>query len=620
MNIPKTARFALAATCLSMSSLLVVATESADAELEETDQTIEEITIMASRLSLEPLDVETLTLDTFTPAVSWVELINSLRGKAVSQSGNRGALTQIRVRGAEADHLKILFNGVPMNTSTTESHVGAMSPVGINQIEALNGPRSAVWGSAALAGVINFSSKPSSVRPRIYADAGSFGSMGYGVDFGKKLGETTASIHLASRKSDGTNIASVGNEDDGFDQRMAHVGIETQRDDFKLSAFIRNVITDSQYDPIPSDGDRHTLTENLLLGQRLEWRIGDESDILFEASRTATELANHSNHTETNFWSGDLSRLALVGRHRIFENQRASIAIDHVSENFEQRGDVSPYGNPNYIEAMSTTGLSAEYLVEPKAIQLLFSLRTESNSDYGNATTWHTSITKNLEKQALSYSIGVGIKNPSFIERFGFTPDRFLGNPDLKPEKSVEHEIAYTRAAGRSTTTVAVFLNELSDEINGFAWNSEAMQFTAENLTRESKRRGIEIQQSLDLNNAVIDANLAYVKSSEAGEAEIRRPKYLAHIRGRANLTPRLKGLASASYTSSQLDRDFSSFPARIVTLDAYTLVRLGLQYQVTPKTLVYMNTDNTLDTDYENVYGYGTSGRSVNLGIEIQI
>src|SRR5690606_5773000 len=85
------------------------------------------------------------------------ELLRDVPGFAVSQSGGPGTLTQVRVRGAEANQLLVLIDGVRANdpASGDEFQFQFATTANIERIEIIRGPQSAIWGTDALAGVIN---------------------------------------------------------------------------------------------------------------------------------------------------------------------------------------------------------------------------------------------------------------------------------------------------------------------------------------------------------------------------------------------------------------------------------------------------------------------------------
>jgi vitamin B12 transporter len=85
------------------------------------------------------------------------ELLRDVPGFAVSQAGGAGSQTQVRVRGAEANHLLVLIDGVRANdpSANDEFQYQFALTSNIERIEIIRGPQSATWGSDAVAGVIN---------------------------------------------------------------------------------------------------------------------------------------------------------------------------------------------------------------------------------------------------------------------------------------------------------------------------------------------------------------------------------------------------------------------------------------------------------------------------------
>ena len=90
------------------------------------------------------------------------DALRVLPGLALSTTGHRGSLTQARVRGAESNHLLVLLDGVALNDPAlgSEFNFGALDFAGVQRVEYLAGPQSAVWGSDALAGVSCISIRP----------------------------------------------------------------------------------------------------------------------------------------------------------------------------------------------------------------------------------------------------------------------------------------------------------------------------------------------------------------------------------------------------------------------------------------------------------------------------
>ncbi len=613
---PKFAKIAVRLIGIASAIFTTSYVHSDVASTEEQGAELEEVMIIASRLDADVIGIESIDLSESSPPFTLAQALRSLSSTSISQSGNVGSLTQLRVRGAEADHVKILLNGNPVNLASGSLNLSTISPIAISQIDALNGPRSAIWGHDALAGVINLTTSPINPVNRVYADTGSNQTWSLGTDLGTEIADVPISLHIAKRESEGTNVSYEGTEPDGFSQDALHAGYQKIGANFQAEGFVRGTNSSSDYDPIPRDGDRRVDVDDQILAQRFTWQPSDELQLSANGSRTRSTLRNFNEGNETNSSSGDLTRFSVEGRYSLAPSHDFGFLLDHAMEEFEQRGSSSFFGDPNYEETMATTGLVGEYVVASDRFQWHSSLRGEQNSEFGDSTAWQTSVLLRQDAISWSYSVGVGIKNPTFIERFGFTPDTFLGNPDLKPEHSLQHQIALQFERIAQSMKIVLYSSTLEDEINGFSYNSEANQFTAANLESKSRRRGGEIRYTHTIENLTFETNYAYVNSEEGEELEIRRPKHLANIDVRYAFNDRIRSTSSVHYVGDQLDRDFSTFPATIVTLDGHILGSLSIEYDVTPKLTLNGMVENILNTQYEHVYGLRTPGRTFNIGV----
>ena len=593
------------------TSPMVLAESNGDAR----DTELEEITIVASRLNADVIGVESIDLIETYPSFSLAQVLRKLTSTSISQSGNLGSLTQLRVRGAEADHVKVLLNGNPVNLASANLNLSTISPIAISRIDSLNGPRSAIWGHDALAGVINLSTTPINSVNRVYADSGSNQAWSVGTDLGTELGGIPFSFHLAKRITEGTNASYEGDERDGFSQDAMHVGYQKSGTIYQANGFLRSTMSSSDYDPIPRDGDRHVDVNDQMVAQQFSWQPNDELRLSANASLNRSKLRNFSEGKETNSSRGDSARLAFEGSFSLAPSQDLSFVVDHTTEDFEQRGTPSFFGDPNYDESLATTGLASEYLISIRRIQWHSSLRREQNDQFGNSTAWQTSVMLRQDSLRWSYSVGVGIKNPTFIERFGFTPDQFLGNPELEPERALQHQAALQYTRHDQSLEVALYSSTLDDEINGFAYNADANQFTAANLSTESRRRGGEIRYVRTFQNVSIESNYAYVKSEENRTSEIRRPKHLANLNVHYAHSDRIRTHGALHYVGEQFDRDFSTFPATLVTLDGHVIASASVEYDLTSGLTLIGMVDNVFDTEYERVFGFRTPGRTLNFG-----
>ena len=113
------------------------------------------------------------------------ELLRDVPGFSVSQAGGAGSQTQVRVRGAEANQLLVLMDGVRANdpAASGEFQYQFALTSNIERIEIIRGPQSATWGSDAMAGVINIIRKKDVENKSSFGqiEAGSFDSFNAAV-------------------------------------------------------------------------------------------------------------------------------------------------------------------------------------------------------------------------------------------------------------------------------------------------------------------------------------------------------------------------------------------------------------------------------------------------------
>lgn len=107
------------------------------------------------------------------------ESLRRIPGFAVVQTGGRGGLTSIFSRGGESDYNKVLIDGVPVNEAGGLFDFGALTTDNIDRIEVMRGPRSALFGSDAMASVIQLFTKRGSTSTPEFEFSGEGGSFDY---------------------------------------------------------------------------------------------------------------------------------------------------------------------------------------------------------------------------------------------------------------------------------------------------------------------------------------------------------------------------------------------------------------------------------------------------------
>lgn len=570
------------------------------------------------------------------------DMLRTVPGFAVSQSGTTGTQTQVRVRGTEANHVLVLIDGIRANDPATgdEFRWELLSTSNIERIEIVRGPQSSLWGSDAVAAVVHVITRSGSTSPGFsaYTEAGSHSTVNAGFN-GAAGGERwSLGYALENLDTDGTNVSRSGTEDDDSDMLTASVtGYVQASENVKVNFGARTVDAYSQFDPVdfvvtglPEDGDVATDSRQtyMHLGASLE---SSDSRLAHHvnARYLDTRNANLADGVQNSSSASDRTTIGYQADIR-FTEDILSLAVEHEKTDFEQRGEVG-FGDPNQNQDMTVTSYIADYQNRSlERLTWLLSARFDDYSDFDSAVTGRLSMDYALgDTTRLRANIGTGQKAPTFTERFGFFPGQFVGNPDLKPEKSnsLDFGIEQQFMGNAISLQVTAFLQDLQDEINGFVFDDTTFLFTAANVAGDSSRRGVEVASSLRMNDRLdFAASYTYTDSRQDDAAgietrEIRRPRHSGSVSGNYRfLENRANVSLVADYGGTATDTFFPPFPApsEVVTLDSSWLVDFAASIDLTSNVNLFARITNLLDDEYEQVYGYQNRGRSGYVGVRV--
>ena len=570
------------------------------------------------------------------------DLLRDVPGFAVSQAGGAGAQTQVRVRGAEANQLLVLIDGVRANDPALGDGFQYQFALtsNIERIEIIRGPQSATWGSDAMAGVINIIRKKNVTSKYLagHVEAGSFSTINLGVDAGYSGDIFRLSGGVSYLDTDGTNISRSGNEKDGAENTTANIALEVDAGDaFTLGFTGQMVDATSEFDDIdffvtglPQDADRVTESDQTFLTGDVGYaRSESPFSANFSIRLLDTDHQNFGDGLWTSSTAAETFELRLRGGWAFGQKHSLNFALERQDIDYFQRGEASIFGDPNQDQSYDVNGYALEYVGKPVAdFTWTLSGRLDDYSDFDDAKTWQLAGAYKLSSALrLRGSVGTGSKTPTFTERYGFFEDLFIGNPGLKPESSQGWEIGIDTnwSEGRQTLLLTWFDQDLQDEIDGFVFDPETFMFTAKNKDSDSKRQGVE---------AVFDAragkfwsfgaSYTYTDATEKdamGQSvrEVRRPKHIASLtanyyfaedRGNLNL--------NVNYSGKQLDVFFSpvTFTLDRVDIPSYTVVDLAGAWKLSDSLELTVRASNLFDEEYEEILGFVRPGRAFYAGL----
>ncbi len=552
------------------------------------------------------------------------DLLRALPGVSVNRSGPSGNLTQIRVRGSEANHVLVLIDGIEAgNPNTGEFDFAGLRTEDIVRVEFLRGEQSALYGSDAVGGVISITTRAANVESGYDTsfEIGSFktravtGNAVYGLNeaFGER---SSLSVNGTFFETDGYDISNADrDEKDGSQSKSVNVGLNnialgpfSINAKGALSKLKTEFDSDSDFDGRLNDTDDELTTKTALGRVSVGFDVMDIANTLaFSLTDTDTKNPNASFQNDT---KGTRRQYSWVAR-KIIGNHDITVLAEAETEKFTNFGGEN--AGQNQSKSLSREAIAGDYRFTPGDLTLTASLRQDFNSRFDDALTWRVGGGYELASLGgqVRGSYGTGIKNPTLTELFGFFPAFFVGNPDLKPEKSKGFNIGYMQSFGDSiNVSVDYFKSDLENEI---FTDFSVFPSTAKNRTSESRREGVEVEARWTVSDMFnLSGSATLLNAKENGVKEIRRPDFTASASATYNVNDKLSVTGVVDHTGSQTDQDFATFPATVVKLKAFTLIGLNASYHLTDDLTFSLRGENLLNETYEEVIGYASQDRAV--------
>jgi len=616
----------------------MVFSSSASLSAQPMDDTI---TVTASRVPMDSLrtgsQVTIITkadIDLRNPN-SLPDLLRGQPGISVSQQSGLGGLTQVRMRGREANHVLVLVDGVEANDigQGSEFNFSQFPVQQIERIEIVHGAESAIWGSDAIAGVIHIMTRSPESQPstNFLISGGSHQTENIAIDSATRLGETQVAFGVSHFKTQGFNVSRQGNERDGSQQRAASLRTSSPLSaHWRLGTVFRLQQSQNDFDDVdyavtglPTDAAFTTAHQNWIAGVRLasdHENFQQTLSLNFSRDKNANQtIPNAATKTDSEKQQFNYQISKAI-------NTATWIGLaEYESLSFEQRGPSSFFGDPNQDHTLTQLALGGEYRLDQDNWTGSLSARLEHNSDFGAGHSVRGNAAYFLtERTKIFAAIGRSIKNPTFTERFGYYTN-FKGNDALKPEHSLASDfgISHRFSALPLTMTLQGYAAHLKNEINGFVFDPINFVYTANNDQNRSKQRGYDAKINWQPVEALtVEAFYGRLKATDGNNLnEIRRPRSsgLLAVSYRAqNWHHQL----SAAYTGDSADIFYPPVPPYLerVQMDAFTLVAVTSKVFINKNVEAFAAIDNLLDTQFEEVFGYQRSGRTVRFGVKLQL
>lgn len=580
------------------------------------------------------------------------EALSLVPGINLVPLGGPGAQTSGFVRGNSSRSVLVLIDGVPVNDPSEPNgafNFGQDLLFDVERIEVFRGPASSLYGTAAIGGVINLVTRrakpdrqfapygelaaggPATVRGGLGA-TGTLGAFDYLVS-GNGL-STIGFNALAPRFT--ANIP----ERDGFSGGAATARLGwTPREGSRVEALFRWRQNGFGLDNVPQDDPNYTGRDQRWYGQlRAETQLLDgawTTGLRIAGTRDTRRYVNQPDWisaaaTDDTYrgtrgvidW-GNTLRLPDLGP---LSSGAANFGITHAGEQAESANGSAFFRTTVNASQHTTAGWGSLQYRAFDRLDLTAGIRHDAVTGVEGATTWRLGAVLAIPEVAsrLRAAAGTGFNAPSLFQRFGVIPGFFVGNPDLKPERSFAWEVGAETdfaAFGRSNFATAgwtFFQSRVRDLINFNA------QFdTLVNVDR-ARIHGAELM--LALRPATwLEASVAWT-ITEAFNAETdqrlpRRPEHVVSVTARIQPLPRLVIAPTVLFTGRSPEGPFASYDNEGVAFTsqrsnkAGTVFNLTASWQAADPVTLFLEARNLTNEPFEPANGFVVPGRSVLVG-----
>lgn len=566
---------------------------SASLDAQDRDQTPATVTVI-DRAELEARQATLLS-----------EAVSLAPGLSVVPLGSPGQQTSLFTRGSESDQTLLLWNGIPLNDPYFGGANWQFVPVdGVERIEVVRGPFSALYGSTALGGVIQVFTGDRN-GGALHLEGGENGYRRVGVTAGAGGDRYRLDFAGHIRRGDGERA------NDSFDSQegVAHATWRI-RPGTTLGLLVR---ADDSDTGIPLSGGLPSPEKRISWQERevaLPFRAeAGRWEVEARLSRTAFGSAFRDPLDPFGFTAADTRSQALRGRAvaTVRLEDRLHLSFGGDVERLEVT-DSSSFGTNLDGAHQRTWAVFGQASYGRGPLQLEVGVRRDDNSVYGGQTSARAGGVLTLPAGfRLRASYGESFRAPSLGELF--FPGS--GNPALRPEIGTSYEVGLERETDTWRLALTGFENRQRDLID-----FDFATFTDVNVGR-ARSRGVEGELRVRAGAVTATLNATYLKAEDldAGLPLLRRPKRSANL-----LLAARPGAWSLSLTGRYVGGRPDVDPATFARAENPSFVRFDLaaRRRVLPWLAPYARVENLADERYSPALGFPAPGRTWIGGVAV--
>jgi vitamin B12 transporter len=635
----------------------VIISSHAQAQTSDSTKLLNEVVVTATKFPLKTSAtgkvVNVITKEELQKAGGRdiTQLITEKTGVYINGfNSNAGKDKNVYVRGANPAFTLITIDGIPVydaNGIGGNFDLRNMAIDNVERIEILKGSQSTLYGSDAIAGVINIITKKGGnkvVGVNGLASYGNNNTFRGNVGVNGTKDKVDYNINYSNTTTKGINEAISNNGDlDGYKQNsvQANVGIKASNKIY-VQPFFR-------YTQTNGDIDQGAFTDELdYTYKNKSTQAGIKSTVDFKKtklnviysynaiSRVFIDDSVKSQNGYDIYSKGDYK-----GNEHFFETfagidinktVKLTVGADFRTSNSDQLYISLPaFGPPSKLSKDSLKqnqiGIyAAANITTQKGFNIEFGNRLNFHSVYGSNYVFNINPSCLINnKVKLFANLSSGYRVPSLYQLYSE-----YGNKQLKPEASLNTEVGVQYFSKNNNFNArAVYFNRTIKDVMFFYFNSTTFQSQYINQDKQ-KDNGLELEAAYTgVKNLSLKSFFNFVNgniSTKTGAGKdttffnlLRRPKTSFGLNIGYQATKQFYVSTNIAAFGEREDAYFdnSTFTTKYVTLNSYALLNLYAEYKLLKsKITLFVDVRNILDSDYKEVSGYNALGTTFFGGV----
>ncbi|MEO5891658.1 MAG: TonB-dependent receptor [Ferruginibacter sp.] len=573
------------------------------------------------------------------------EILNYQAGMYVNGANNvLGTNQDNYLRGSASGNTLILVDGIPVGDPSQINNsfdLNNINPSQIERVEILKGAQSTLWGSDAVAGVINIITKKGGINkisPSASLSYGSYNTFRGSAGINGKLDKFSYNLNYNHTDSKGFSAAndttgSKGFDKDGFDQNNFQANISY---DFTPAFSVRAMSSYGKYKADVDAGafadDKDFTNKNSSLINTLELTYKTDkatlhfTNTLINAKRLLTDdsasIGGFSTYARGSY-KGQSYVSELFGNFKLANKLSLVSGLQYINQNTDQGyfslSSYGPYAPPAISSDSAKTNNFSAYaslnVLDVGGFNIEAGVRYNHHNIYGSNATYSFNPSYNIDENTRVFlNISSAYKVPSLYQLYDFD----AGNRNLKPEESNNYELGVQSLSNNKTNSLrlVVFKRDIRNLIVYYTSPS----YDNDYINRDKQNDyGFEIESTIAIGKIGNWANNFTYIDGEGKNDNVkvknlyRRPNFMANSILTLQPAKGLTIMPSVRFVGARLKGQYDAGPT---TMPQYYTIDFYTAYNFTKQFRAFVDLRNITDQKYFDIIGYNSRRSNYTVGV----